>query len=531
MSKRTAILSVYDKTNVLALAKALVDADVEILSTGGTYKYLLENKIPVISISDYTGSPEILEGRVKSLHPKIHGGILARRDREDDKQDLASLGIAPIDFVIVNLYPFIAQIQKAHAEGNLDSLVEYIDVGGPTMLRAAAKNCRFVVSVCDAQDYSRIITCLTEGDFSLAFRQELAAKAFFTLSDYDAHVAQYFSQGERVIGEDADKFSRYEAIHLEKTMGLRYGENPHQQAALYRPWGNRDVPIWEQLQGKELSYNNLVDTAAAVDLLLEFYSAKQSENSCVIIKHTNPCGAATRIHPLDAFIAARDCDPVSAFGGIVAFTGALDTPLAEEIVKGFVEVIACERVEAEALSVLQKKKNIRLLKVDYLRLKQTKEGVNSEIKKCLDGYLRQSSDNYTAAVLASHLVAGDEGLVNSDLLAEINFAWKLSKHVKSNAIVVTKNNQLIGVGAGQMNRVDSARISITRLQSNGFTVQGAVAASDAFLPFPDTLEVLSAAGVRALVQPGGSIRDEEVINCAKEKGVLMFFTGERHFRH
>ena len=533
IDRRTAIISVYDKKGILELAEAFVAHDVEILSTGGTYSYLVDNNISVWSISEYTGAPEILDGRVKSLHPKVHGGILARRDREDDLEELRAQHVSPIDYVVVNLYPFLEQLKK---EGvSADSLVEFIDVGGPTMLRAAAKNCRHVVPICDPTDYPLLIRALENPqELPLALRQHLAAKVFSTLADYDAHVAYYFSQQEKAkqpatpaqISDDG--WPLVKNIFLNKRCGLRYGENPHQRAALYSC--GTDQEPWTQLQGKELSYNNLVDTAAAVDLLLEC-KKEVSESVCVIIKHTNPCGVAVRANPYEAFLAARTCDPVSAFGGIIALSGPLDARLAQEIVTGFVEVIACADVSTAALEILAKKKNIRLLRVERICQPSQLAADTFEIKKCLDHYLLQTVDPEVSAVTPEQLIVGNKADLSAESIGEVNFAWRISKHVKSNAIVVAKDRQLIGVGAGQMNRVDAAKLSIMRAQANGFSTAGAVAASDAFLPFPDTLEVLVGAGIKTLVQPGGSIRDEEVIRCAEANGVNMFFTGQRHFRH
>ena len=535
--ERFAIVSVYDKTGLEPFARSLLAAGVKILSTGGTARFLREKGIEVISVSDYTGHPEILDGRVKSLHPKIHGGILARRDREEDLAELAKNEIGLIDFVVVNLYPFVDQVREVEATKNPDhgSLVEVIDIGGPTMIRAAAKNCHFVSTICDPRDYERVSAELAEGgEVSLATRRELASKVFMTMSAYDGAIARYFSLGEKLLEEDGTPplFAPIQSIVLEKDMTLRYGENPHQEAALYRnvEAGTADWKKgWKQLQGKDLSYNNLLDAQAALQLFLEVRGGFPDAEASVVIKHLNPCGVAVRDSALEAFEAARSCDPISAFGGIIAVSGELDEALAASILEGFVEVVLAERITEDALGVFKKKKNIRLLECDFSYLQSVFFSERAVVKNFADGYLLQSDDVSLKDLEQAEVVTEEKP--SNEMLADLKFAWQVAKHVKSNTIVVAKDLKAIGVGAGQMSRVDAARISLERAKLHGHDVADSVAASDAFLPFPDTLEVLNDAGVAALVQPGGSIKDQSVIDAANTRKMVMITTGERHFRH
>lgn len=529
-----AVLSVYDKTGIEQFAKFLTAREVGILSTGGTHESLKKAGIPVQSISEFTEYPEILGGRVKSLHPKIHGGILARRDLREDIHDLERVGTIPIDYVVVNLYPFTQKVREIEERGHSDheSLIELIDIGGPTLLRAAAKNCHYVVPVCDPEDYSRIMEELSGADkLSTVLRQELAEKVFRLTAAYDSSVARYFSLKERILTPKGNRVSLAptEGIALERVQLLRYGENPHQEAALYRDALSHDeAPLWRQVQGKELSFNNLVDTEAAIDLYLDLEAAFPDECAAVIIKHTNPCGSAVRATNEEAFKTARACDPVSAFGGIIAMGGEISKALAESIIEGFVEVIIAPKFSPEALEVFLTKKNIRLLECNIEGVRQKKKQGMPLPRRFLGDYLLQTSDELAAEISTSSAVCGE---VSEKMLTDINFAWCVCKHVKSNAIVIAKDRQAIGVGAGQMSRVDAARLAVQRCLDQGFDPKGAVAASDAFLPFADTLEVLADAGVIALAQPGGSLRDEEVKAKAMERKVAMLFTGERHFRH
>lgn len=533
--KGLAIVSVYDKSGLESFVKGLAGSGHEILSTGGTADYLRGCGVAVTSVSDYTGHPEIFEGRVKTLHPKIHGGILARRDRPDDLEQMSKQEIRPINFVIVNLYPFTKKVREVEAAGNPDhpSLVEDIDIGGPTMIRAAAKNCRFVVPVCDPADYQPILDELKEkNEISQGTRTRLAAKVFTMMAAYDGAIARYFSLGQKLINAQGapEVLAPVESLVLVREELLRYGENPHQHAALYRKYdvGEAGQEWWKQLQGKEISYNNLLDFHAALDLFLEICAGAGGRHAAVIIKHSNPCGAAIRDTALEAFVAARECDPLSAFGGIVAVSGTLDRRLAETITEGFVEVVLVKDVDEGGLEVLGKKKNVRLIKCDVERYMKARETGFVSMRNSFNDYLLQTSDSSTVVPAREHVVTGE---INEQLLADAKMAWKVCKHVKSNAIVIVKDEKAIGIGAGQMSRVDSAKIAVQRAVTHGGDVKGAAAASDAFLPFPDTLEILTDAGVGALVQPGGSIKDKEVIERAAQRGVAMLLTGERHFRH
>jgi len=532
--QRFAILSVFDKTGLAELAKGLTELGVEILSTGGTAKFLESSGYKVVKISDHTGHPEILEGRVKSLHPKIHGGILARRELAEDLAELAANKIAPIDFVIVNLYAFNQKLEEVVAKGLEDSseLLEMIDIGGPTMIRAAAKNCYNVVPVCDPADYPTVLAELkATGDVSRETREKLAAKVFTMTAAYDGQIAAYFSSKGKL--QSKSELPELESLVLKKKMELRYGENPHQSAALYsRHQEGVKVPSqgWVQLQGKELSYNNLLDMQAAVDLFLELSTEFSDKNAAVVIKHLNPCGAALSTNSnKDAFVLARNCDPVSAFGGIVALSGEVGKDLAETILEGFVEVLLLEEISNEAKEVFAKKKNIRVIKCDFDYLATVNQSQQFNIRPFYHDYLLQTPDKQLSSLSKENVVCGET--VSSEQLEDFKLAWVLCKHVKSNAIVIAKNRQAIGIGAGQMSRVDSAKLSIERAKANGHDVKGGVAASDAFLPFADTLTVLNDAGVVGLVQPGGSIKDDLVVEEAKKRNVSMLFTGERHFRH
>lgn len=530
---KLALLSVSDKSGLLEFARFLISKNYILLSTGGTKTYLESNGVTVTGVSDFTGSPEIMEGRVKTLHPKIHGGLLVRVDNQTDVSELSSIGGSPIEVVVVNLYPFREQVRKVEAANNPEheNLVEFIDIGGPAMLRASAKNFAHVTVVSEPKDYSRVQAALESGG-SLELRRELAGKVFTLTAAYDSAVARYLLLGEKLLESDgrAAICAPIEGIVLQREQELRYGENPHQGAALYRKAGSVDSSLWKQVQGKELSYNNMVDLEAALELVLEIDSAKLGSEAAVIIKHTNPCGSAVRSSVLEAFVAARECDPVSAFGGIIALTGSVNKAVAESILEGFVEVILAPTYDAEALNLFQQKKNIRVLEIDFQHAREWKNSRRTLIRNFLNEYLVQEADSGITATSVEGLKV--EGKVEySKISKDLEFAWRVAKHVKSNAIVLVKDLRAIGVGAGQMSRLDSARIAIERAKTHGFDVNGTVAASDAFLPFPDTLEILNDAGVVALVQPGGSLRDDTVADVAKSRGVTMVFTGERHFRH
>lgn len=536
-----AVVSVSDKTNLLPFVKGLVELGVDILSTGGTAQTLSQAGMPVTLISDYTKSPEILDGRVKTLHPKIHAGILARRDLVEDQNELQQQDIPYIDFVVVNLYPFLEKVEEVirGRKSPHGSLVEYIDIGGPTMLRAAAKNCRFVVPICDPQDYSVVIEELrNNGEVSLATRRSLASKVFATLASYDSAVAKYFALAEQVLNKEGSPvlLAPVEGLVLRKEEDLRYGENPHQVAAYYRNNADKGERPWKQLQGKEISYNNLLDMEATLDLFLDLLPLVSSAgqmgdalSAAVIIKHTNPCGVALSKTPLEAFVQARACDPLSAFGGIIAVHGSVDQKLATTIVEGFVEVVLAGKITDEALEVFAKKKNVRVILCDFSNHGMAFRRQQTILRKAVDGYLLQQTDYQVTAVSASTVVTDRKP--TAEMLAQAELAWRISKHVKSNAIVLVNGLQAIGVGAGQMSRVDAAKLAISRSREHGHVIQGAVAASDAFLPFPDTLEILHDQGVQCLVQPGGSLKDDEVIAAANKRNMVMIFTGERHFRH
>ncbi|MGH8675318.1 MAG: bifunctional phosphoribosylaminoimidazolecarboxamide formyltransferase/IMP cyclohydrolase [Burkholderiales bacterium] len=515
---RRAIISVSDKSGVVELARALGALGVSILSTGGTAKLLAREGVSVTEVSSYTGFPEMLDGRVKTLHPKIHGGILARKDQPAHLEAIRQAGIAPIDLVVVNLYPFEATV--ADPDCRLEHALENIDVGGPAMLRAAAKNYHSVCVVVDPGDYAAVLGELhTAGGVSGALRFALAKKVFAHTAHYDGAIANYLysldERGRR--GEYPDVLS----MQLHKVQQMRYGENPHQSAAFYRDEAPAAGTLanWRQLQGKELSYNNVADADAAWECVKSF-----ADPACVIVKHANPCGAAVGVHLLEAYEKALATDPVSAFGGILAFNRALDRATAEALGKQFAEVVIAPRVEPEAKAACAAKPNVRVLEVPIAH------AVNGyDFKRVGGGMLVQSAD-------AKRLERNEARVVTkkapSDAQwADLLFAWRIAKYVKSNAIVFCRDGATVGVGAGQMSRVDSARIASIKAKSAGLTLAGSVVASDAFFPFRDGLDVVVEAGAVAVIQPGGSLRDEEVIAAADEHGVAMVFTGVRHFRH
>ncbi|MGI6038181.1 MAG: bifunctional phosphoribosylaminoimidazolecarboxamide formyltransferase/IMP cyclohydrolase [Limnochordia bacterium] len=508
---RNALLSVSDKEGIVQFARGLQEHGVRLLSTGGTYQTLKEAGLEVTAVEDVTGFPEILGGRVKSLHPKIHGGILARRDEPGDLEQLEELGIDTIDLVAVNLYPFEATVAK---EGvSLAEACENIDIGGPAMIRAAAKNFAHVAVVVDPRRYSSILEALAEhGGIPRELAMELALEAFQRTGEYDGHIARYLSQ-QRGEGSFPSRLN----FNLEQVASLRYGENPHQQAAFYR-WDSGGLSLADvvQYQGKELSYNNYGDTSAALQILWEF-----EEPTAVAVKHANPCGIASAPDISTAYERARDADPVSIFGGIVALNRPVDASLARILSEIFLEVIVAPGYSPEALEIFQGKPNLRILE---LPLPQG-QGSLVEMKSVLGGVLIQEVDGV--------LLDGQPKLVTKreatpEEYADLLFAWKAVKHVKSNAIVVAKDGQTLGVGAGQMNRITAAKLA---LDQAGEEAQGAVLASDAFFPFPDVVEAAAQAGIRAIIQPGGSIRDEESIKGADAAAIAMYFTGMRHFKH
>lgn len=519
MTIKHALISVSDKTGIIELAQKLTQHGVTILSTGGTAKLLQQTGINVIEVGDYTGFPEMLDGRVKTLHPKIHAGILARNDLPDHQQALEQASIPNIELVIVNLYPFKQTI--ANPDCSFEDAIENIDIGGPTMVRAAAKNYRKVAIVTDPQDYLPLSQELAEnkGSISLATRFQLAQKAFTHTASYDSAISNYLT----ALNSDYRHQDFPDSLNLNFTIAqpLRYGENPHQKAAFYRDETITPGSLanYQQLQGKELSYNNIADTDAAWECVKTF-----DNPACVIVKHANPCGIAIAETTLRAYQLAFATDPVSAFGGIIAFNRSIGKDTAEAILKQFVEVIIAPEITPEAQQLLAQKNNIRVLVVPL------RAGHNTyDLKRIGGGLLVQTPDiqNITAADLkvVTQLKPTPQQL--DDLL----FAWRAAKFVKSNAIVFCRNGQTVGIGAGQMSRVDSARIASIKAQQAGLTLAGSVVASDAFFPFRDGLDVVVQAGATAVIQPGGSIRDQEVIAAADEQGITMVFTGVRHFRH
>ncbi|MBL8437507.1 MAG: bifunctional phosphoribosylaminoimidazolecarboxamide formyltransferase/IMP cyclohydrolase [Zoogloeaceae bacterium] len=522
MKVTQALLSVSDKRGLLDFARQLVDLGVRLLSTGGTAKTLREAGLPVTDVSDYTGFPEMLDGRVKTLHPKVHGGILARRDLPEHMQTIAAHGIGPIDLVVVNLYPFAATVAK---EGcTLEDAIENIDIGGPTMVRAAAKNhgseAGGVGIVTDPDDYTAIVTELkAAGSLSSKTRFALAVKAFTHTARYDGAISNYLT----ALTEDGGKQAYPGRLQMafDKVQDLRYGENPHQSAAFYREPGAPAGGIagYTQLQGKELSYNNIADADAAWECVKAF----EGSTACVIVKHANPCGVAVATSPLEAYKKAFSTDPTSAFGGIIAFNGTVDAAAAEAVSAQFLEVLIAPAYTPEALALLEAKKNVRVLTVPLGPVRQT------DFKRVGGGLLVQSAD--FAPITEADLKVVTKRAPTAQELGDLLFAWRVAKYVKSNAIVYCKDGMTIGVGAGQMSRVDSARIAKIKAENAGLAIPGCVVASDAFFPFRDGLDVLAQAGATAVIQPGGSMRDAEVIAAADEQGLAMVFTGFRHFRH
>lgn len=512
--KKRAIISVSDKTGVVDFARELAALDYEIVSTGGTFKTIQEAGIPATYVTDVTGFPEILGGRVKTLHPFVHGGILAMRTPEHLAQ-LEDLGIVPIDLVVVNLYPFRQTIAKPDV--TLADAIENIDIGGPTMVRAAAKNNKYVAIVVNPERYGMIIDMLkAKGEIDEKTRLELAAEAFTHTAEYDSFISNYLKE-QTGFGE---KFPETMILAGEKIQDMRYGENPHQGAAFYRSLGAKGVCVAtaKQLHGKELSYNNIVDLNAALELIKEF-----AQPAAVVIKHTNPCGTSIGENICDAYQKAYACDSVSAFGGIVGLNRMVDAAAATEMSKTFLEAVIAPGFTQEALEILTKKANIRLLETGEFS-GTSYNGL--DVKRVNGGFLLQDADNNEEDSATWQVVTDTQP--TPEQWEELGFAWRVVKHVKSNAIVVTKDKQSIGVGAGQMNRVGSANIAFAQA---GEKANGAVLASDAFFPFRDTIDQAAKAGIKAIVQPGGSIRDEESIQAANEHGIAMVFTGTRHFRH
>jgi len=526
---KRALLSVSDKTGIVDFARSLSNKGVDLLSTGGTAKLLAENGIPVTEVSDYTGHPEIMDGRVKTLHPKVHGGILARRGT--DEAVMVENNISAIDMVVVNLYPFANAVSDENC--TLENAIENIDIGGPTMVRAAAKNHKDVTIVVNASDYDRVISEMNNNDDSLTYqtRFDLAIAAYEHTASYDGMIANYFGKMLPAYGEkeatasfDAKaKFPRTFNSQFIKTQDLRYGENSHQDAAFYKEASPEEASIStaNQLQGKALSYNNIADTDAALECVKEF-----DEPACVIVKHANPCGVSIGDNILEAYEGAYKTDPTSAFGGIIAFNRELDADTAEAIVsRQFVEVIIAPSISDAAAQIVAAKPNLRLLECGQWESKTS----GFDYKRVNGGLLVQDRDQ--GSVSSDDLKVVTKRQPTDEEMRDLQFCWKVAKYVKSNAIVYVKNSMTIGVGAGQMSRVYSAKVAGIKAADENLEVKGSVMASDAFFPFRDGLDAAAAAGITAVIQPGGSMRDDEVIAAADEHNIAMVFTGMRHFRH
>ena len=506
MTKR-ALISVSDKTNIVEFAKGLEKHGFEVISTGGTYTHLKNNGVSCISIEDVTHFPEILEGRVKTLHPKIHGGLLSKRGNELHNKHVAENNIEYIDLVCVNLYPFEATVKK---EGvSEEEIIENIDIGGPSMLRSAAKNFNDVAVVTDINDYEKVLEELEQGGITYETRRALAIKVFNTTASYDAAIANYFNKKDNIVPEKL-------TLSYKLQDSLRYGENPHQKAYHYVQDNNESYALQNavQLHGKEMSYNNIQDASAALDILSEF-----NETTCVAVKHMNPCGVATGNSVFEAYSRAYEADPVSIFGGIVAVNGKVDKETAEKMHNIFLEIILATDYDEEALEILTKKKNLRIYK-----LSEKNNNHEQQIKSVRGGILLQDFNDK----LADEYESVTDKKVDEAQQKDVEFGLKVVKHVKSNAIVVVKDGQTLGIGAGQMNRVGSCKIA---LEQAGEKAKGAVLASDAFFPMRDSADIAADYGIAAIVQPGGSIRDQESIDACNEKGVAMVFSKIRHFKH
>ena len=504
--KKLALLSVSDKTGIVDLAKSLRNFDYEILATGNTAKILIENEISCIKIEDYTSFPEVFGGRVKTLQPQIFGGILMRRNNKSDLDEAKSNDVYPIDIVCVNLYPFPNVVNRTDI--SLEDKIENIDIGGPSLIRAASKNYEFVSVLTNPNQYESFVEELEKGEVSLITKQKLAAAAFSHTAYYDSLIANYF--------EDTFLENRTALrINHELKKELRYGENPHQRAFLYGDFESH----FEILHGKEISYNNIVDLIAAVDLVYDLEA-----NSCAIIKHTNPCGVATSKNLYESYLNALSCDPISAFGGIVALNEEVDEKIAEKLNEIFLEIVAAPSFTEEALRILEKKKNRRVVKII-----NHSDNEKLIVKNIPGGILAQEKDNSKLSEEELKVVTNRK--YTDDEFSDLKFAWVICKHTKSNAIVFVKNKKAIGVGAGQMSRIDSTKIAASKANEHGHDLTGAVAASDAFFPFPDGLLEIASHGIKAVIQPGGSVRDEEVITAANEKNISMVFTGIRNFKH
>ena len=534
--KRAVLISVTDKTGVVSLAQAFHRAGYCVLSTSGTAKALQDAGVPLLPIEEYTGQREILDGRVKTLHPKIHGGILARRDRQPHVEELEKNDILAIEAVVVNLYPFL-KARRERPDAALPEMIELIDVGGPSMLRAAAKNSASVLPLVDPADYALVEEKLREVEggpslaplFDPATRRSLAAKVFTTLAHYDLEIARYLSSAVHDRTDAAEVTAERErgtlasavnGMVLGKAQELRYGENPHQRAAFYLPWGPDTRQPFEQLQGKVLSYNNLLDCDAGLRVLEAFRAA--SPTVC-ILKHLTPCGAAQREALASALEAAKRCDPRSHFGGILVFNGEVTDEVAENIADDFAEIVLAPEFSEGARKILAARKNLRVLRIAADPLPET------EIRSAAGGILIQERDRSLGGIEGAVLQTGRQPTAQE--LADLTFAWTLMMHIKSNAIAIVKDGMLIGAGGGQTSRIDATELALSRARTHGHQLTGAVAVSDAFFPFPDSLEALAAEGITAIISPQGALRDKEVIEAAKQRGISLLFTERRHFRH
>ncbi len=513
-----ALLSVSHKEGILEFAKELARLGIEILSTGGTAKLLRDGGVPVKDVSEFTGFPEMLDGRVKTLHPKVHGGLLGIRSNPEHVKQMNQHGIQPIDLVVVNLYPFEQTVAKPGV--TFEEAIENIDIGGPTMLRSAAKNHKDVAVVVSPRDYSRVLAEIkANGEVSAKTKFELCRTVFLHTARYDSAISAWMEK--QVPADEKTRFPNILTLQFEKVQNLRYGENPHQEGAFYREFGVREpcVAHARQLNGKEMSFNNYLDANSALELVKEF-----GETAAVIVKHNNPCGVATAASLAEAYRRARDCDPVAAFGGVIAFNRMVDAETAKELTATFVEVVVAPEFAPDALDELKKKKDVRVLDIGP-QVKGTPEGM--DLKRVVGGLIYQDRDLGVIADVKALAVATKRKPTEAEYAA-LAFAWKVCKHVKSNAIVFTTGDRTVGVGAGQMSRLDSVRIAVLKAQSS---LKGTVLASDAFFPFRDGLDEAARAGVTAVIQPGGSLRDEDVIKAADEQGIAMLFTKMRHFRH
>ncbi len=513
-----ALISVSNKEGTLDFAKGLSKLGIEILSTGGTAKLLRDGGVKVKDVSEFTGFPEMLDGRVKTLHPKVHGGLLGRRSNPEHVRQMKEYGIEPIDLVVVNLYPFEQTVAKPGC--TLEEAIENIDIGGPTMLRSAAKNYTDVAVVVSPRDYGRVLEEIQKtGEVSAKTRFELCRTVFLHTARYDSAISAYLDG--QVPADEKTRFPNILTLQFEKVQNLRYGENPHQQGAFYREFGRKEPSVSNatQLQGKEMSFNNFLDANSALELVKEY-----DQTAAVIVKHNNPCGVATANTLIEAYRKARDCDPVSAFGGVIAFNRMVDLETAEEISATFVEVVVAPEFAPDAREELKRKKDIRLLDIGP-GVTGAPEGM--DMKKIVGGLIYQDRDLGRIPDIRSLRVATKRKPTDKEYEA-LAFAWKVCKHVKSNAIIFTTKDQTIGIGAGQMSRLDSVRLAVMKAQ---LPLKGTVLASDAFFPFRDGLDEAAKAGVTGVIQPGGSLKDEEVIKAADGHGIAMVMTGMRHFRH